>query len=237
MSNDKDLMIKTVKVPDDKKEDVKAGKIKIDGVDLRYLDGRYAGKLEDIPEESEEEKSSNNSDFSSDALYTAIGALLASGISILAYKGHLLSTKQKTLIDKLESTIQPYSKTILKNNYNRESVATLSELLATVQEITKIKFPIFIKSSNSGWDSFVNVIYLYTQELIKNNSQDGQELPELPKKKKLLKNNHFIAQLKFIEKCLLIQREIIADAVNNIPPLEEESINQTNDKVFKDTKV
>ena len=237
MSNDKDLMIKTVKVPDDKKEDVKAGKIKIDGVDLRYLDGRYAGKLEDIPEESEEEKSSNNSDFSSDALYTAIGALLASGISILAYKGHLLSTKQKTLIDKLESTIQPYSKTILKNNYNRESVATLSELLATVQEITKIKFPIFIKSSNSGWDSFVNVIYLYTQELIKNNSQDGQELPELPKKKKLLKNNHFIAQLKFIEKCLLIQREIIADAVNNIPPLEEESINQTNNKVFKDTKI
>ena len=237
MSNDKDLMIKTVKVPDDKKEDVKAGKIKIDGVDLRYLDGRYAGKLEDIPEESEEEKSSYNSDFSSDALYTAIGALLASGISILAYKGHLLSTKQKTLIDKLESTIQPYSKTILKNNYNRESVATLSELLATVQEITKIKFPIFIKSSNSGWDSFVNVIYLYTQELIKNNSQDGQELPELPKKKKLLKNNHFIAQLKFIEKCLLIQREIIADAVNNIPPLEEESINQTNNKVFKDTKI
>lgn len=237
MSNDKDLMIKTVKVPDDKKEDVKAGKIKIDGVDLRYLDGRYAGKLEDIPEESEEEKSSNNSDFSSDALYTAIGALLASGISILAYKGHLLSTKQKTLIDKLESTIQPYSETILKNNYNRESVATLSELLATVQEITKIKFPIFIKSSNSGWDSFVNVIYLYTQELIKNNPQDGQELPELPKKKKLLKNNHFIAQLKFIEKCLLIQREIIADAVNNIPPLEEESINQTNNKVFKDTKI
>lgn len=237
MSNDKDLMIKTVKVPDDKKEDVKAGKIKIDGVDLRYLDGRYAGKLEDIPEESEEEKSSNNSDFSSDVLYTAIGALLASGISILAYKGHLLSTKQKTLIDKLESAIQPYSETILKNIYNRESVATLSEFLATVQEITKIKFPIFIKSSNSGWDSFVNVIYLYTQELIKNNPQDGQGLPELPKKKKLLKNNHFIAQLKFIEKCLLIQREIIADAVNNIPPLEEESINQTNNKVFKDTKI
>lgn len=237
MSNDKDLMIKTVKVPDDKKEDVKAGKIKIDGVDLRYLDGRYAGKLEDIPEESEEEKSSNNSDFSSDVLYTAIGALLASGISILAYKGHLLSTKQKTLIDKLESAIQPYSETILKKIYNRESVATLSEFLATVQKITKIKFPIFIKSSNSGWDSFVNVIYLYTQELIKNNPQDGQELPELPKKKKLLKNNHFIAQLKFIEKCLLIQREIIADAVNNIPPLEEESINQTNNKVFKDTKI
>ena len=47
----------------------------------------------------------------------------------------------------------------------------------------------------------------------------------------------FIAQLKFIEKCLLIQQEIIADTVNNIPPLEEESINQTNNKVFKVTKV
>jgi len=167
------------------------------------------------------------------AVGTAIGSLLSSGILY----GKLLNDKQKRLIDKLESTIQPYSETILKNIYNRESIATLSELLATVQEITKIKFPIFIKSSNPGWNSFVNVIYLYTQELIKNNPQDGQELPELPKKKKLLKNNHFIAQLKFIEKCLLIQREIIADAVNNIPPLEEESINQTNDKVFKDTKV
>ncbi len=237
MSNDKDLMVKTVKVPDDKKEDVKAGKLKIDGVDLRTPDGRYAGKLEDISEEFEEEKSSNNPDFSSDALYTAVGALLVSGISVLTYKGHLLSTKQKTLIDKLESTIQPYSETILKNIYNRESVAALSEFLATVQEITKIKFPIFIKSSNPGWDSFVSVIHLYTQELIKNNPQDGKELPKLPKKKKLLKNNYFIAQLKFIEKCLLIQQEIITDAVNNIPPLEEESINQTNNKVFKDTKV
>ena len=73
--------------------------------------------------------------------------------------------------------------------------------------------------------------------MIKNNPQDGQELPELPKKKKLLKNNYFIAQLKFIEKCLLIQQEIIADTVNNIPLLEEESINQTNNKVFKVTKV
>ena len=48
-------MIKTVKVPDDKKEEVKAGKLKIDGVDLRTSDGRYAGKLEDISEEFEEE--------------------------------------------------------------------------------------------------------------------------------------------------------------------------------------
>lgn len=231
-------MIKTVKVPDDKKEEVKAGKLKIDGVDLRTSDGRYAGKLEDISEEFEEEKSSNNPNFSSDALYAAVGALLASGISVLAYKGHLLSTKQKTLIDKLESTIHPYSGTILKNIYNRESVAALSEFLATVQEITEIKFPIFIKSSKLGWwDSFVSVIHLYTQELIKNNPQDGQELPELPKKKKLLKNNYFITQLKFIEKCLLIQQEIIADTVNNIPSLEEESINQTNNKVFKVTKV
>lgn len=156
-------MIKTVKVPDDKKEEVKAGKLKIDGVDLRTSDGRYAGKLEDISEEFEEEKSSNNPNFSSDALYAAVGALLASGISVLAYKGHLLSTKQKTLIDKLESTIHPYSGTILKNIYNRESVAALSEFLATVQEITEIKFPIFIKSSKLGWwDSFVSVIHLYT---------------------------------------------------------------------------
>lgn len=146
--------------------------------------------------------------------------------------------KRSLAIIPLESTIHPYSGTILKNIYNRESVAALSEFLATVQEITEIKFPIFIKSSKLGWwDSFVSVIHLYTQELIKNNPQDGQELPELPKKKKLLKNNYFIAQLKFIEKCLLIQQEIIADTVNNIPPLEEESINQTNNKVFKVTKV
>lgn len=164
----------------------------------------------DSTNNSKEDMSSNSNGV---LLAAAIGGLT---LSAIGFATHKLSRRQKQLLEKLDIGFNDYANTILENKYDKSSLEMLDNLITTIDEVTELKLPIFIKC-NQEFDEVVEEIYNYTKRLL-SDTGEIERLNKINTSKRKFWQNKFVTQLKYINEFLNIQREIISDAIENILP-------------------